>query len=124
VGDRLIKPAVKPLPGFSRPFQDAGAVSKCPGRYRKEISHALQKRPRGQEWRQVVHFSPYTSTVTAGILYDAIAGNDYCNGKIALTAPNDPMPNLRECLHADDVRDAVEAAGVVFDNQGEPTPSA
>jgi hypothetical protein len=39
----------------------------------------------------------------AGILYDARAGNDYCNGKIAITSQNDPCPNLKECLHADDV---------------------
>jgi hypothetical protein len=38
-----------------------------------------------------------------GILYDAQAGNDYCNGKIAVTKPNDPCPNLKECLHLDDV---------------------
>jgi len=38
-----------------------------------------------------------------GILYDATAGNDYCNGKIAVTKPNDACPNLKECLHVDDV---------------------
>lgn len=38
-----------------------------------------------------------------GFLYEATAGNDYCNGRLALIAPNDPMPNLKECLHADDV---------------------
>jgi len=39
---------------------------------------------------------------TVGILYDAAAGNDYCNGKIAVTKPNDPCPNLKECLHVED----------------------
>lgn len=38
-----------------------------------------------------------------GVLYDAEAGNDYCNGKIAPISMNDPCPNLKECLHADDV---------------------
>lgn len=38
-----------------------------------------------------------------GILYDATAGNDYCNGKVAVTKTNDPCPNLKECLHVDDV---------------------
>lgn len=42
-----------------------------------------------------------------GILYDAVAGNDTCNGKIAPCAPNDPMPNLKECLHLDDVVAAI-----------------
>jgi hypothetical protein len=44
-----------------------------------------------------------------GILYDATAGNDYCNGKIAVTKPNDPCPNLKECLHLDDVLKALPA---------------
>lgn len=39
----------------------------------------------------------------AGILYDATPGNDYCNGRIAITSPSDPCPNLNECLHADDI---------------------
>lgn len=42
-----------------------------------------------------------------GILYDAQAGNDYCNGKIAPILPNDPCPNLKECLHLDDVLKAL-----------------
>lgn len=42
----------------------------------------------------------------AGILYDAVAGNDHCNGKVAITSTSDPMPNLKECLHADDVAKA------------------
>ena len=46
--------------------------------------------------------SPYI-----GILYDAQAGNDYCNGKVAPISPGDPCPNLKECLHLDDVRAAL-----------------
>jgi hypothetical protein len=38
-----------------------------------------------------------------GILYDAAAGNDYCNGKIAVTKSNDPCPNLKECLYLEDM---------------------
>lgn len=38
-----------------------------------------------------------------GILYDAVAGNDYCNGRIALASPNDPMPNLKDCIHVADL---------------------
>lgn len=45
--------------------------------------------------------APYT-----GILYDAVAGNDFCNGRIAITSGNDPLPNLKECLHVDDVKAA------------------
>lgn len=45
----------------------------------------------------------YNNVPVAGILYDAVAGNDYCNGKIAPTSISDPCPNLKECLHADDI---------------------
>lgn len=40
--------------------------------------------------------------VTVGILYDAVAGSDYCNGRLAPISLNDPMPNLKECLHIED----------------------
>ncbi len=42
-----------------------------------------------------------------GILYDAVVGNDSCNGRIAPIAQNDPCPNLGECLHLDDVLKAL-----------------
>lgn len=44
-----------------------------------------------------------------GILYDATAGNDFCNGKLAPISTNDPCPNLKECLHLDDVKDAIKS---------------
>jgi hypothetical protein len=46
---------------------------------------------------------PSYGAPVVGILYDATPGNDACNGRIAATLPNDPMPNLQECLHIDDV---------------------
>jgi hypothetical protein len=46
-----------------------------------------------------------------GILYDAVAGNDTCNGKLAITAPNDPCPNLKECLHLDDALNVIPKQG-------------
>lgn len=45
----------------------------------------------------------YRKAAVAGILYDATAGNNDCNGRIAVTTANDPMPDLKEVLHADDV---------------------
>ena len=44
------------------------------------------------------------SNPVIGILYDATAGNDTCNGRLAPIAPNDSCPNLAECLHLDDVK--------------------
>lgn len=57
---------------------------------------------------KVVLIPTYGSPVI-GILYDAQAGNDFCNGKIAPISPNDPGPNLKECLHLDDVLKALPA---------------
>lgn len=37
-----------------------------------------------------------------GILYDAVAGNDYCNGSVA-PLNNGSAACLVDCLHADDV---------------------
>lgn len=50
----------------------------------------------------------------SGILYDAVPGQDYCNGRIALTSSSDPTPNLKDCLHVEDV--AAVLAGDVPDS--------
>jgi phosphopantetheine adenylyltransferase len=52
---------------------------------------------------KVVLISAYQGGVI-GILYDAVVGNDTCNGRIAPILPSDPCPNLQECLHLDDVK--------------------
>ena len=53
---------------------------------------------------------PSYGSPSIGILYDAVAGNDYCNGKIAQISSSDPCPNLQECLHLDDVIKALPSA--------------
>lgn len=45
---------------------------------------------------------------TLGILYDAKAGNDFCNGKLAVISTNDPCPNLKDCLLLDDVIESLK----------------
>jgi hypothetical protein len=55
---------------------------------------------------KVVVFPTYGPPMV-GILYDATYGNDFCNGKIAVTRTSDPTANLSECLHFDDVRAAL-----------------
>ena len=42
-----------------------------------------------------------------GILYDAVPGNDTCNGKLAPAQPNDSCPNLAKFLHLDYVMGAL-----------------
>ena len=41
-----------------------------------------------------------------GILYGATPGNNVCNGNLAQTSQSDPVANLSECLHIDDVAKA------------------
>lgn len=62
-----------------------------------------------QNGDKVVLFPQYGNPVI-GLLYDAVPGNDTCNGKIAHITQSDPCPNLKECLHFDDVKAAVESA--------------
>lgn len=61
----------------------------------------------------VVVMVPEFGIPKVGILYDAQAGNDYCNGKLAIPSVNDPMPNLKECLHVDDVPGLAKVAKAV-----------
>lgn len=49
-------------------------------------------------------------TPVIGILYDATPGNDHCNGRLAPLSATDPCPNLKGCLHLDDVKAAVDAS--------------
>lgn len=59
---------------------------------------------------KVVLFDSQGNIECVGVLYDAVAGNDYCNGRLAaIGRPNqpDPFPNLKECLHIKDVQKAV-----------------
>lgn len=59
---------------------------------------------------KVVLIPAYGGAPVVGILYDATAGNDFCNGKLAPVSPADPCPNLKECLHLDDVLKALPAS--------------
>ena len=54
---------------------------------------------------KVVMFSSRTNPVV-GILYDAVEWGGA--GKLAVTSPNDPCPDLVNCLHLDDVLAAVK----------------
>lgn len=58
---------------------------------------------------KVVMFPDYGSP-RVGILYNAVAGNDSCNGNLAEMRNGDALANLSECLHADDVKAVFDAA--------------
>ena len=48
--------------------------------------------------------------VGTGILYDAIAGNDYCNGNVAPVAT--PGACLIDCIHVDDLAEILKEKGL------------
>ncbi len=47
-----------------------------------------------------------------GVLYDAVPGNDYCNGNIAPIQQPITGACLCDCLHIDDVADLLFQAGL------------
>jgi len=52
----------------------------------------------------IVSFDMDTGVINAtGVLHSAEPGNDYCNGYIAPTQPNNTMACLIDCLHIDDI---------------------
>jgi hypothetical protein len=50
--------------------------------------------------------------VAFGVLHSAEAGNDYCNGNIAIVQPTDQYACLCDCLHIDDIADMVKEKGL------------
>jgi len=67
---------------------------------------------------KVMIVNGYYAGVT-GILYNAVAGNDYCNGQLAPMAGG--TPNLKECLHVEDV---LAAAATVGEPEATESPAA
>jgi hypothetical protein len=47
-----------------------------------------------------------------GILYDAVPGNDYCNGSIAAIVGSPRAACLAECLHVDDLAAILKEKGL------------
>lgn len=41
--------------------------------------------------------------ISLGVLYDAVPGNDYCNGSVASTVPTVTGACMCDCLHVDDL---------------------
>ena len=64
---------------------------------------------------KIVQLSGYGSTAlvsAVGVLYDAVPGQEYCNGSIApIQAPNQGAC-LCDCLHVDDLAELLKAAGL------------
>lgn len=53
---------------------------------------------------RIIQLDSYGGKITAsGVLYSATPGNDYCNGKVALTQNPDIGVCMCDCLHIDDL---------------------
>lgn len=47
-----------------------------------------------------------------GVLYDAVPGNDHCNGRIAPIQQAGMCACLCDCLHVDDLAELLKQAGL------------
>lgn len=50
--------------------------------------------------------------VAYGVLHSAVAGNDYCNGCIAVVQPTNDYACMVDCLHIDDVEEVLASKGL------------
>ena len=50
--------------------------------------------------------------VSIGILYDAVPGNEYCNGSVASTVPTVTGACMCDCLHMDDLAEILKEKGL------------
>lgn len=59
---------------------------------------------------RIVQLTTDGKIIGCGILYDAVAGNDYCNGNVAPIAAAGAC--LVDCIHADDMATLLAEKGL------------
>ena len=52
---------------------------------------------------KIVQLDGKGQVTSFGVLHSAVAGNDFCNGRIAIIQPADQYACMVDCLHVDDV---------------------
>lgn len=50
--------------------------------------------------------------VAFGVLHSAVAGNDYCNGNIAVIQPTNDYACMVDCIHIDDLAEVLASVGL------------
>lgn len=65
----------------------------------------------GDKIVQIGGYGTSAQIVAVGVLFDAKAGNDYCNGNIAPIA-GVTGACLCDCLHVDDLAELLKSAGL------------
>ena len=66
----------------------------------------------GDKIIQIGGYGDGAQVVTLGVLYDAVPGNDYCNGTIAPIQLSTASACLCDCLHLDDVAAMLKEKGL------------
>lgn len=61
---------------------------------------------------KIVMLNEQGQIIAFGVLHSATAGDDYCNGNIAVVQPADQYACLCDCLHIDDVADVLKEKGL------------
>lgn len=61
---------------------------------------------------KVVQLNHEGKVVAAGVLYDAVPGNDYCNGSIAPIQQDVTVACMCDCLRADDLAAILREKGL------------
>jgi len=56
---------------------------------------------------RIVYLDPYGGQPRAGILYGAQGTSSDCNAHIAQTLSSDPIADLKNCVHVDDIAAAI-----------------
>lgn len=57
---------------------------------------------------KLVKLNENGEVVSFGLLYDAVPGNDYCNGSIAIIQPLQDCACMVDCLHVDDLAEILK----------------
>ena len=66
----------------------------------------------GDKIIQIGGYGTDARVTAVGVLYDAVAGNDYCNGNIAPIQSTGTSACLCDCLHIDDVAEMLKEKGL------------
>lgn len=66
----------------------------------------------GDKIVQIGGYGDGAKITAVGVLYDAVAGNDHCNGSIAPIQNAGTSACLCDCLHIDDVAELLKEKGL------------
>ena len=66
----------------------------------------------GDKIAQIGGYGSGAQITAVGVLYDAVPGNDHCNGQIAPIQQAGTSACLCDCLHVDDLAELLKMTGL------------